>query len=1287
MKRDVLNNTTEDLFNNGIRSIGNGVFNNGYSIKNIGTKIGKNHIVEFDIGAGSVLPNIGEIVERSNPTLGFYSKFPYALHDYNYSKKSSYELNFVDHVPSEDEKIDSLYKWTTMNFMRKRMALTIDSISHNSFAKIKFGRALSHGRLYNPNIETYTFELDRQLSNYNTFAISHEKIITGFDKDGFLSVIVNMDSISRDFVGLIELSLFDSSKQNQNMTDRLKLFFEKNNGGIFYKRLNEIAYVDKILSDDFEDFCEIVQNKGIAPVQVDDNVIDSGDSFVVNKSSRNLKVTLNDESSHYVDPYGIVKTEGTEIRSLTVFKPIKVKLTGVSGTIKNGKFFEDDFDVYHKNGQFSPRDTATISSISEDGIEYMCEENPVVCISGYKTNVSASDITVEEFGDRNPIYAARLKNEADAYFEGGMLYVKSASELNFRIADDDSFTIGTVEFSRVLDNPAGDIIEHEKFIYPKNYILRDGEVLTEETGLAIPNGIFKITRQYSTCKDISGDKTKIDQTSFAENDYLPAEISIVFKDEDGKLYTDNKKDSSLEYIDYSYNFAGGYCSNERFTIESFGFQSVDNDKTVGIEHWISYLYRNSIESKTRKHYSGSRESVFPEYSVFWIGMKNVESKEQVNVFEVEYSDESHQKLGESPYQKNAGTCQYPKKEPETKLSEFNNFSTYNFYTAKGGLNIDSIKHESRFVFNTKSDPSFCYDLNMTPADFNDTWYAPSCVSFQRASSTTETIVSENSFIYDFGENSIGDDSIGKVLVVPKVGFYCDFDSDEDLFDIDESVEFFAEEFSRGVVITSQLYTLTAKIEYEENDGLVAKYILDANGESREFRYPYSEEFANPRAASLQFYSELRATTQGIECLPEVLASFLFDHGYRQCVVGVWDESNGILVNDSNLSFEVVEKKSGFDVVPMISGAYPTSRVMSSIELSVYKKGKPFVLSDSIMFSFRKIGIIDLSNLYDVISNENTNNSDSYVAKKLRDSIKSLPMISFIPSVFESQQPWSGVRESTSSIFKILCCDEYEMLSPGNSMMEMRASVSLDNYLNIIGDVDAVTYIQPYKIIYGYVEKQTVSKRKSTPLQRGDNTYHILYDSIETDSLKLSRDIVIDLDVYPHDKTYMLNNVISELIVPVRENGHDMTMDARSVFVRFDTRYISDSIKSYYEKFNELPTSFECNMNPEESVLNIQNEPKERMFKNYFDTILGTEVVTEVETKFSIVNNTNLDKMFKFSFKNNKMKSVYMNVVSEYNMDDFILYLKSGDLFNGFHDEIIHERSKKGFRLKKSFGGV
>jgi hypothetical protein len=425
-----------------------------------------------------------------------------------------------------------------------------------------------------------------------------------------------------------------------------------------------------------------------------------------------------------------------------------------------------------------------------------------------------------------------------------------------------------------------------------------------------------------------------------------------------------------------------------------------------------------------------------------------------------------------------------------------------------------------------------------------------------------------------------------------------------------------------------------------------------------------------------------------------LANYLFsEYGVVQNIAGHWDESSGVMIDDHTIEFVENEFDAGFTVSPRCSGADPVGVIDYGITMSMYNGRMPFFVSDKIKLDFIRQGYlfgIDTARYNNALAASEAGNdveSSRQIILGLAERGQLDETVTMSPLQYTQQNPWREPIDYSTDIEKLLLAEDIEFKIAPNSSISIDLMVGPSNTLSL--NIPAKRVRRIYDMIDGYVSHDIIKSSRETPLQRGNKTYHLAYVNNAGGNVLMKRDIAIDLEVYPSRVSYPTNNIIRELLSPIREDAHSKKMDGRSVFVRFDTRYISESVHSYYEKFLEAPTAFTCDQLPEEAILNRIYYEDETLFNDSLDYIDGDDIVQkggEVHLRFD--NDTDEEQTLKLSYSNTRVWAFLSDARGYGAMKaDDIFKLFSADLmFRGYDEEISTGRIKNGTRLVGTIEG-
>ncbi|RLF46366.1 MAG: hypothetical protein DRN17_00570, partial [Thermoplasmata archaeon] len=428
---------------------------------------------------------------------------------------------------------------------------------------------------------------------------------------------------------------------------------------------------------------------------------------------------------------------------------------------------------------------------------------------------------------------------------------------------------------------------------------------------------------------------------------------------------------------------------------------------------------------------------------------------------------------------------------------------------------------------------------------------------------------------------------------------------------------------------------------------------------------------------------------------EYLANYLVsEYGIAQNIAGVWDESSGVIINDSSLSIEREAAPIGHRLITKCSNAEPMMEVSKYINIAMFSGVKPFDISTEFLIVAIVIGTI---NGYDVAADErarllheagDTNGASYEIIKEMTNQLS----VSFFPNEmgyrahplqYTMQGPWAPPKVTLAPEELMIFADDLTYTIKAKSRQVLVLKVGEGNSIEF--NIPGRKLGHMYTIVDGYVHEEVSFDEKKTPIQRGDTSYSLRYEHHVAGDVILDRDITVDLDVYPARQSYPSNNVIRELISPIREDGHSKKMDARAVYVRFDTRYIYESIESYYDKFIEMPTAFTCDSVPEEAVFNTEFGLGDFRFKDLMTNLSGDDVFAGSSfVNMSFDNPSEEDIELSLKFDNDRQAvSFGSQGRGSLRINDLYPIKKAGILTLGWDTEFPHGRVKNGIKLKNT----
>ena len=1304
--------------------------NTNPNIDNVGIKIEKNRVLTLNPGKGSTFPIIGELIERNPNSTDYASMLVYSIDDFIRTDKNVYEVGYdldylniksSDYLNATKEIKDySYFRYITMKRMKTRQMITLDVISHNSQAMVMFGSSKIVSAPLSVNTDTYSLgSIDRQLSTFNINKLAREITAVMFDSKGDLCLAINRNEIQDNFNGLIEYEVLDTSESIERVIENKKIIVTEKSEDIDYIPLTEALFISSVISDDKEkgNIAEILQNLSETVINIDKDELLPGELFIMNKTHNNIRVLLNNGTTVSLDPYGIKKIDESLIEVITLFKNTYSRPSNVSCNIdgmlyKKRGFFKATF----VGGYYSESSSKyVIYDIDKDGIKYIENSVPgsLVSVGPYCTGIKISEDDIKskniisKFGDgENAFYGITVDN-TDIYIDGSDLYAKRSSDINFTKVslenkdngDTYSAKVGDVTFYTKNKISAGSVHRNENFSYESNYIVSNSAVTAEVIGNIYPIDFFRVTRKFlKLCTSVS-EYPMEDGLINSKNSYEAAEVSLVYSREDGHITVGNRKNPSDNIINYSYTKVFGKSSNSPVVVESFGYVSRGTLLGTIEEHFVSKMIRDLDKSGNKKKYAGKIEKITSKYRFMWVKLRKVGTNSSVLLMENEYDDEHACHLGESSYLENKTKCKDRNFVEQSKLEWESNMFTYPIYYSYSNNSVairEILFKEMRINKGVSSNHAGTLaSSNIDSIDrIND--IAVTAFSAQTETSVLDTSVFSKPTVIET-DNTV--QTRKTVVSIPEIGFFY-YTKEKIVFsDIDKYSESeIIDTFKRGILFKWDDYSLEAYLEYRQSSTNVFSVynFMDIDGKiitTIEQKFPDSAVSTDIEYSVDELYKVYRPVKNSDsgtlfpsqKCIPMYLANKLHKkYGHIQNIIGVWDESSGVLIKDSDLKFIEEKMESGFKIEPLCSNVSPIDISDEYAMISVYKTGKPYDVSDDVRVSIKRSGYINgldekRSGLSD-IAYEGGNNDlasrftiSSIVSNMSSDSSR----VQISPKTFGMQGPWKNTVDYTEAIEKVLMSGDLKFGIKPNSRIILDFVVAANNILSL--NYNGRLFDKMYDIIDGYVEQEIVIDDIETPIQRGNTTYLLNYINHSGGDTLLKRSIFVDLEVYPARLSYPKNNVIRELISPVREDGFSKKMDARAVYVRFDTQYIKKSIHSYYDKFIEIPTALTCDSLPEESVLSRSHSNSDSLYSDKTSKVIGDEIVSSNGSiKLSFDNPTNKNIILIPLFNNSRMSYEKHNSnISSIKVDEVYKLMSSGFLFAGKDEEISLDRTKSG----------
>jgi len=1282
------------------------------TIGDTGVKLSSNRTLLLDLGVGVSFPVVGEIIPNMKPPTDYLSCDVYTISDSMRTLRDVYEGGFeinelgynADTWPAAtpEDRSAAVCRFLTVQRMKQRQSLTLDVVSYNSHGLVHSGKAkeMQSPVMFDLNKNSLG-HIDRQLSTFNLAKLSREIVSVMFNKDDKLSIAINYDEINPDFRGMIEYEVLDTSLSSEHIIERKRMLITHSVSGVAYVPVTEGLFIDQTYESDITSVVEVIQSECKTAVAIDGENIVSGEWFAINKTSQSMRVSLDNGDVLALDPYGMKKCGAAQPVFATTFKFTYTRPASVSGNIVDGLLYKQRSRFHHGSisGKFVDKIKFAIYDVTAAGAKYISSATGGTYFGPYKVDKDISTYDVVQFGDsNNPIQAIRSQG-VDMYFEGQSVYAKAVADVNFQLlslstergnSGEFSIVVGGMKFSSLYEVPTGSVHRDREFMYESNFFITTNAVVGEIIGRVYPTTYFRIKRVHEAICVGASEFPMEDGHVNARNYYSPAEVAGVYSRSEGYISIINNHTVENDDITYSIKAVAGKIGDVPMVVQSFGYVTRATMMAAPSEHFLSAKMRDSYSSRTRKRYAGSIERETANYRIMWIKLKEVGTDETTFIFDHEYDDEHAPHLGHSSYLNQRSACPKSAPHPVSKLTWVTNMLEYTAHWSKTGASIVPGEIEASDLKLNKSCPSYgfgIYGSIETKSIDKIGNIAVTALSAQSSSNLTDSIIITEPEVIQYSNTLFEDAS---VVAFPDLGFF--YISEENITFEDISVYTetqIREPFKRGITIEWADYILEAYLEYVEAETNVFSVYNLIDKSDADNNISISQHFPDGAISTSTMYQvdELytqRRETDEQKCIPMYLANALMrKYGHVQNILGVWDESSGVIVNDATISFRKDTMSAGYKVYPLCGGAEPIDIVDHYAMLSVYKTGKPYDVSPEVRVAVNKFGRID--------GYEATAEAEAEILYLAGDEVgaskRALDGISknisgdlymqVSPMLFGMQGPWKNPIDYVTQNEKILLSGELTYSIKPKSRLIMEFSVGPENVLHL--NEEGRQFDEMYDIIDGYVEEEVISNDKKTPLQRGDTSYSLKYTNHAGGGILLDRSIVVDLEAYPARLSYPTNNLTRELISPIREDAHSKKMDARAVYVRFDTRYVSESIRSYYDKFIEAPTALTCDSLPEEAVLSRDHENNHSLYKNLTNTVFGNSLMSiGGRILLSFDNDTDETKELTPVYNNTfKLFSAGRGRgVSSFKLDDVYRLIKSHILFRGASEESPQGRDKR-----------
>lgn len=1259
-------------------------------IETVGVPIGDNKTLSLKLGIGGTFPVLDESVPKTQTGVDYLSFLAYSHEDVN---DPPYELPPVDR-----------YVHLVDKYMKQRQSFMIDVNSYNSQGMVMMSGAetiIARRDLQAENAPETGVKrilhapadfssISTGLSTFQVAKLSREKTILSFDENNRLSMALDHGVINPSFTGSIEYEITDNNKTFEDALSYKSVIITGYSTDLKFYHLPEGDIVDYVTSSGFESIVEIMSSESVAPIDIDGKLLLHGENFILNKTSKCIRVTLNNGEMYSLNPYAVMPVGGTSVGTVVVFKEVFIKPSSVGYFGERINLYSmSDMHLTSVDGRFVSRAEKVVTSIESSSM--VIEDGGCIgdeYFGQYRIDLSIDDVSFHQFGDgAGAIYAIRAEGKY-LYIDGVDVFIKDESDVNFTKVvlptekngeGTRSATVAGVEFSSDYDTLTGSVTKNSSFMYEMNYTISGSSVESEIIGDVYPVDFYRIEFLKSSCLPLEYPMETGHTTS--KNMYEAGEVSHIFSKDDGAISVSNAKETADNVVRYSYLSAFGKWSDEPFIVESFGYVSRDTMFQSQDEHFLSVKLGALTESRSNRTYCGDINRIDPDYIVSWVKVRSTNQDESILFCENEYKDEEQRHLGLSSYLDAYNACD--EATPiMSKLTYIGN--PFEYTTGMSSLGVDSITIgdiEMR-AFSTQDrideyTTSHTASPDMKSGNKID-GFGLNIVSVQRKtraaltvdSSLPETISLES----ELHVNSF-------LVTIPEIGFI--YNSAEDRYFDMQVIEKtqIKEQFKRGVKYQFDGFYITGVLKWDTVDSvMVAEYSLvdeidDTYNHDYSMFFPDSvdQEFATEGEGEEDYdpydivaiYARERKL-DSLRMIPMYLVNLLYsEFGFAQNILGVWDESSGVLIDDSTVAMTEVATESGFKTVVTCNAVEPMFFMDHYVTLSAYIFGVPYRIGKNIRlsiirknllskFSTSKMAEAEVLYVNDDAEGASRVTMDGYIMNFDSSNDNDDVYIEFSPSVFYPQGPWQNPRAYANHEDMMMREKTYSMELMPKSRIITSICVTAGNIVRF--SHPAKRFSEVYSTVDGFVNREALSDIKEDSMQRGENTYVMEYIHHVGGGVNLTRGIYGDLLLYPARHSYPINNLIRELISPIREDAHAKAMDARAVFTRFDTRYVSNTIPSYYDKFLEFPTAFTCDLLPEEGVLVRDFGKTESLYSDNLMYIHGDDIVGDNGVaKVSFSNDTDQPVVVTITYDNHR----WGDGLTSFNINDAYLLQREG----------------------------
>lgn len=1326
-----LNTDTQD----GIGKIySNSVENENVKIDSVGVKLSTNRALLLSIGRGTVLPVTGEYKQKTLPMADELTYAPTLMRDGTRTEKDVYakgidtdfehsyfpydsDFPFSANATAEDRE-RAVYRYITEKYAKIRQSFMLDVVSHNSQGMIQFGNAKdTAGSIHmNPSDPTLG-SIARQLSTFNAAKLSRE-VATVMFMDDELSLVLNTNEVNEAYSGKISYEILDTSFDYEKVLERIDLIKVPNQKSLVYAKVGEAYFIDRVLTEEFIEYAELMDITNDFPLGIDDDIIAASDKVLLNKQPISMVVTMDNGDKHKLDPFGVKKVTVGNIARVKTYKSSSARPSSATGSLNGLLYKERSSFIQSSVDGFYCEGGTTVYSLEASGAK---------TIGSGPYNILGYNISGFDFANATPIRIGETDeyflrdNRSDLKIDGTGLFVKATSDLNFTEVDlggvvGTPVLFGDIEIETHYDTRFGAPTRNKNFMYEHNFIVSNGSV-SDVIGYAYPITFFRQKRLYTDLCTAVELYPNADDIVNSRNRYYVGEISKVQEGTSGILLVESAKNAAENTIRYGCKWFMGKKFEEEQVIVSFGQVSADTLDSIYGDHFLTSKIKEASFSKNKKKYRGSIENIDADFAVNWVVAKSASTGKYTMVFETEYRDEissifngaaspdsecsNSMSKGNRVEAIGGGTCEAdPDRVRSIAEKDMMEYSVY-WKQTDGSIDPNGMVLKTAPVGGALG----IRMLGMLSGSDSFTSEIAPGLSIFAVSVQDDTVARDVSIVSTNTVNYLGE-TLGEDLTsitVPSVGFSCVVNGNVVIDDIESPVVTQIKSTNkRGILFAWENYTLEATLEYvPANTNIIAKYVF-AMGSSIirdvESVYPDAALSTDTMYHVDALYRIDRKLDEDKYALMFLANTLYEEFGFKQNIVATWDESSGILIDDSLVVISKQNEAAGHSLKPTYMGLDPVDIVDYYAMTSVYYKNIPYVVGNDMRIDIAKRGIIKgFTHSDNTAADAAFAGGDEVLASELTvkalctsmGSIETSPTnrtgseitLRVSPKLFNMQGPWKNPVDYVSKEEKVILDDDLSYIVQPKSRIILDFKIGSGNFVDF--SQEGRMFGKVYEIVDGYVHEEVVFDGKQSPLQKGDTAYKMVYVNHAGGNIALNRDILVDLDAFPTLGGYKENRELLEAMTSTREDGHSREMDARSVHVRFDTRYISESIRSYYERYARIPEAFTCDSLPMESVASGDSSVKTSQHKTKISRVYGDDLIqSEGMITLSFDNPTDVATQLSIAYANSKFFYRRGDAVGSYAMDEVYGLLQAELLFLG-DEERSQGRIKLGSKLENT----